>query len=106
MNTNRFFKIITIFCIFFFSCEGKKLETDLTSKLGKDFNDSLSRLYVKQKKVIDELERDLAKIQLDGVSFNQLSIKKDEIKQQKLKDSEELKKLLSDRIDHLNWEMT
>jgi hypothetical protein len=107
MNTNRFFKIITIFCIFFFSCQSKKSETVInpTIELSKEFNDSLSRLYVKQKKVIDKLEQDLTKIKLDGVSVNQLSIKEDEIKQQKLKDSEELKKLLSDRIDHLNWEI-
>jgi hypothetical protein len=107
MNTNRFFKIITIFCIFFFSCQSEKSETVInpTIELSKEFNDSLSRLYVKQKKVIDKLEQDLTKIKLDGVSVNQLSIKEDEIKQQKLKDSEELKKLLSDRIDHLNWEI-
>ena len=93
MNTNRFFKIITIFCIFFFSCESKKLETDLTSKLSKDFNDSLSRLYVKQKKVIDELEQDLSKIKLDGVSSNQLSIKEDEIKQKKIERFGRVKKI-------------
>jgi len=70
-----------------------------------NFNDSLFQLGVNQKKVGIEIDAAIEKLRLQGASFTQIAIKEKELEVQRTKDLESQKKLITQRVDDLNFEI-